>query len=116
VVMLGGVGGTGALVAGYVVLYVAYGLVWGSNVASVNASIQPRLRDTAFAIMNLLMMASVFIVGSVHNRMVAAGLSFRTVFMVCGSIGAIGGVMLLAYSFSRHFARSRPMAAREQEG
>ena len=110
VVWMGMAQGVAALVVGFASLYVSYGLIWGSNVATINGCIEPRLRDSAFAIMNVLLMASVFGVGGVHNRMLNAGWTFPSVFMFCGAIGSSAGVMLIAYSFSRHFLRSRKAA------
>lgn len=94
-VVLMGLSGSGLfLVIGYVLFYLGQGMVWGANSASVNAGVDPRLRDSAFALMNIFMMVAVFGTGIVHNRLLTAGLSLRMLFVLCGVLAVCGGITL----------------------
>ncbi|MHB0935321.1 MAG: MFS transporter [Armatimonadota bacterium] len=86
----------------YVAYFLGMGFVWGSNSPALNASVSPRLRDSAFALMMVPAQLAVFLVGIIHNRMLHAGLSLPEVFRWCGIIAALGGgLVLIVYSFTR---------------
>lgn len=94
----------GWLAAAFVAFYLPHGVVWGSNLAAVNAVVAPRLRDAAFAIMSVVMLGAQFGAGVVHNRMVNAQIALGDIFLWCGAIVVVSGGALLAYSFSAHAA------------
>lgn len=94
----------------YVAYFLGMGCIWGSNSPAVNASVAPRLRDSAFAVMMVPSLLAVFLVGIIHNRLLAAHFTLPQVFHVCGLIGiTCGGLVLIVYSFTRH-ARQGGMA------
>jgi len=96
-----------ALKTAYVAYFIGMGCIWGSNSPAVNASVSPRLRDSAFALMLIPAQLALFLVGIVHNRMLAAGLTLPEVFRWCGIIAALGGGMvLIVYSFIRRAPRA----------
>jgi len=104
VLSMGMVPGSGLLIAAFFVYYLCHGSVWSTNLAAVNSTVTPRLRDSAFAIMSVTMTVAIFLVGIIHNRLLAAGLPLHIVFTCCGSVAVIGGIGLIAYSCSRHLA------------
>ncbi|MFA5866178.1 MAG: MFS transporter [Phycisphaerae bacterium] len=83
------------------VFYVFWGGVWGTEIVTVHASVEPHLCDAAFGVMSVLGTVSVFMVGMAHNRMLAAGFSIPNVFLVCGIMTVIGGSTLILYSRKR---------------
>ncbi|MCK5802012.1 MAG: MFS transporter, partial [Lentisphaeria bacterium] len=72
------------LVVAYLLYHAGQGAIWGSNSAAINSVVEPRLKDSAFAFMGVLLMGAVFGAGFVHNRLVASGLALPGVFKVCG--------------------------------
>jgi len=98
----------------YFAYFMGMGCVWGSNSPALNASVSPRLRDSAFALMMVPSQLALFLVGIVHNRMLAAGLSLPELFRWCGTIAALGGgVVLIVYSFTRRIPRATAEPAGE---
>jgi len=111
VFILGLAPGPFALQAAYVAYFLGMGGVWGSNSPAVNASVPPRLRDSAFALMMVPAQLAVFLVGIIHNRMLNAGLSLPEVFRWCGFIAALGGgLVLIVYSFTRRGQQETKLA------
>jgi len=103
---LGLVPAPGALKVAYVAYFLGMGCVWGSNSPAVNASVSPRLRDSAFALMMVPAQLAVFLVGIIHNRMLNAGLTLPEVFRWCAIVAALGGgLVLIVYSFTRRGRR-----------
>ena len=102
VVWAGAATGTGSLIAAVAVFYLFHGGVWGTDVASLNAAVETHLLDSAFAIMGIASLGSVFVVGFVHNRMLNANLPLPQIFMWCGLAAVICGLALFVYSFSSH--------------
>ncbi len=101
VVALGQATGLTALVAAYFVYFLIQGSVWGSNAAAVNASVEPGLRDSAFALTSIVMSVALFGVGFVHNRLLGAGLTIQQVFSTVGFVPVAAGSVLVIYSFIR---------------
>jgi len=89
------------VIACYLLFYVFHGSVWGTEGVAINASVPPRLRDSAFAAMSLLATLALFGVGVVHNRMLAAGFGLREIFELSGACGIAGGLVIFAYSILR---------------
>jgi MFS family permease len=110
VVALGQAAGLSALVVAYFVYYLIQGTVWGSNPAAVNGSVEPNLRDSAFALTSIVMSVALFGAGFVHNRLLGAGLSIQQVFSTVGFIPVVAGVVLVIFSF----IRSRNLTAETQ--
>ncbi|MHB9025913.1 MAG: MFS transporter [Armatimonadota bacterium] len=102
VVTMGQAGSTILLVVAYFGYYLCHGLVWGSNAAAGNAAVEPRLRDSAFALMSIITYVAIFVTGFVHNRLISAGFTLPHVFLVSGLLAAAAGGALFLYSFSRH--------------
>lgn len=102
VAIIGQVGGTLPLVLGYFGFYLCHGMVWGSNSAAINASLEPRLRDSGFALMSIVAYLAIFITGFIHNRLLSAGFSLPQVFLTCGLIAVTAGAALFLYSFTAH--------------
>jgi predicted MFS family arabinose efflux permease len=96
----------GMLTGTYLLYYLTHGAVWGTNTAAVNATVRPRLRDSAFAITAIVMMFGQFLAGAMHNRLLAAGCSLPTVFVVSAAIAGGGAVLLIAYTFTAHSRRT----------
>jgi hypothetical protein len=48
----------------------------------------------------------VFFAGMLHNRLLEAGCSLPCVFVVCGVVAGLSGLLLLCYSFSGHSRRN----------
>lgn len=109
VIAMGMSGTTRALGTGFFAFYLFHGIVWASNNAAVNSCVPARMRDSAFAIANVIMTGCIFSVGVVHNRLLAAGMGLDRVFVTCGVIACVGGAALAAYSL---LARSQRTPAR----
>jgi len=102
IVGMSAVPNAGALTGTYLLYYLAHGAVWGTNAAAVNATVRPRLRDSAFAITAIVMMFGQFLAGAMHNRLLAAGCSLPTVFAISAMIAGGGAALLIAYTFTAH--------------
>lgn len=111
IVAMGLAQGHGLLIAGFFAYYLCHGSVWGTNLAAINRVVSSRLRDSAFALMSVIMTCAVFVVGIVHNRLLAAGVSLPHVFTYCGAVAFVAGLCLVGYSFSRHLAQHPTPAA-----
>lgn len=98
VVFTGMAGNIFVLICGYIFFYIGQGTVWGSNSASINAAVEARLRDSAFALMSVFMIAAVFGVGYVHNLLIRLGTSLSGVFVGCGLTAICGGMALVIFS------------------
>ncbi len=101
VAVMGRTGGPRWLVANYLAFYLAHGIIWGSNRAALNRSVRPEIRDSAFAVANIITTSAVLVAGLTHNRMLEGGMSLAGVFTTCGVIGCAGGCVLVAFSFHR---------------
>jgi MFS family permease len=101
-------GATGWLIAAYCGYYLFHGAVWGTNTAAINAAVEPRQREYAMAITTSVSTGATFAVGVVHNRLLTAGMSLPGVIHLSGAIGAVAGVVMICYSFTRFAAWSRP--------
>ena len=88
-------GGTAWLLGLLSLYYAGQGTVWGSNSTAVNAMVPPDLRDAAFALMGLVLMAALLMTGVVHHQLVRAGFSLPQVFVVCGVFGVVSGLVLI---------------------
>jgi MFS family permease len=109
IVAMSAVGSAAMLTGTYLLYYLSHGAVWGTNAAAVNATVRPRLRDSAFAITAIVMMFGQFLAGALHNRLLAAGFTLPTVFAASAAIAGGGAVVLIGYTFT---ARSRRRAER----
>jgi hypothetical protein len=94
-------GGVEPVIATFMIYFLIQGSVWGSGPAAVNTSVEPELRDSAFALTSILLSIALFGVGFVHNRLLSARLSVAQVFSVSGLIPIAGGSILVVYSFLR---------------
>ncbi len=101
VVGMGLAGDVNSLVGIFLVYFLIQGTVWGSSASAVNASVDPSMRDSAFAITSILLSVALFGVGFVHNRMLGAGLTVAQVFTLAGVIPVFTGAALVIYSFRR---------------
>lgn len=108
VFLLGSVGGVGLLVAAFCGYYIFHGIVWGTDVAAVNAAVEPRQREYVMALMTSISTGATFAAGVFHNRLLVAGLPLSSVIHFSGAIGALAGLVMLLYSFTRHADWSRP--------
>lgn len=95
VIFMGRVQTSVMLIGMYAVYFLFQGGVWGSSIPAFNASVQPRVRDSAFAVMGVVSTITLFLTGVVHNRMIHAGIALPRLFVLCG-LTAIAGGMLLA--------------------
>lgn len=95
-----------ALTTLYLLFYLVYGVIWGANMASLNASVEPRLRDAAFAIASTATVISVVLTGVVHRLLLGANVSLAALFTGCGSVGAGSGVVLVLFSWLHHQKKS----------
>lgn len=86
----------------YLLFYLSHGLVWAFALPAINVCVRPRLRDSAFALTAMFEITGVFSAGLLHNRMLERGAGLPSVFIVCGIIVGVSGLLLLAYSFSHH--------------
>ncbi len=101
VFLIGRAGGMELGVGLYFAFYLFHGGIWGTEAPAYNASVEPRLRDSAFALMNVVATVALFGAGLVHNRMLALDCSLPVVFSLCGLIGVFGGSVIAVYSFIR---------------
>ena len=69
-----------------------------SNMTSLNVSVAARYRDIAFAVGGMAAVLAVVLAGAVHRFLLGAGASLAHVFLLCGAVGTIGGVILILYS------------------
>jgi MFS family permease len=119
VIALGQAGNINLMIAVYLAYFLLQGSVWGSNAAAVNASVEPGMRDSAFAITSIVVTIALFGVGFVHNRLLGAGFTLPQVFGISGLIPAIAGTVLVLYSFrsfmrmARSLSQSRKVAELE---
>jgi hypothetical protein len=88
------------LVTGYLLFYLVYGVIWSSNMTSLNASVASSFRDIAFAIGGMATVIAVVLAGAVHRLLLGAGVSLPHAFLICGLIGASGGTALAIYSIT----------------
>ena len=101
VMTMGHMTSTTSVATNYVLYYLAYMVIWSANMAALNAAVDPEFRDSGFAIGTACMTLAVVITGTVHNLMIAAGISLPNLFTICGAAGATGGLALVIYSFAR---------------
>ncbi len=94
VVCMGYAQGMAILVLCYVLYYLVYGAVWGSNLAALNANVTPQYRDIAITLG--ISGTTVFnaIASVAQNRMLEGGASLAQVFLVCGLLGGFAGAVL----------------------
>lgn len=85
----------------YLLFYVFHGVVWCCALPAVDAGIEPRTRDSAFAVTCMAEIGAVFLVGVVHNRLLSIGMSLPFVFECCGTVCALSGMALFMYSLRR---------------
>lgn len=97
-VTMGVITSKGSLMVLYPLFYVFHGAVWAGNSASVNAVVEPRLREVAFILMSTFANVALLIVGLIHNRLAEQGVSLRTIFVLCGSVALFSGLMLTLYA------------------
>lgn len=97
-VTMGVITSKGSLMVLYPLFYVFHGAVWAGNSASVNAVVEPRLREVAFILMSTFANVALLIVGLIHNSLAEQGVSLRTIFVLCGSVALFSGVMLTLYA------------------
>ncbi|HOF39353.1 MAG TPA: MFS transporter [Candidatus Hydrogenedentes bacterium] len=90
----------------YLVFYLSHGFVWAFALPAINVCVRPRLRDSAFALTAMFEILGVFFAGMLHNRLLEAGCSLPCVFVVCGVVAGLSGLLLLCYSFSGHSRRN----------
>lgn len=105
--------GTLWFVAAYVSYFLVWGIVMASNCVTVASTVEPRLVDSAFAIIGVASLASTFLVGIAHNRLVGADLPLSQVFILCGLMAAAAGLSLLIYSLTRHSMKRPPDGSSE---
>lgn len=86
-----------AMVASYLFYYLAYGVIWSSNLATVNRSVRADLREAAFAVSTAGATVGVLLVGALHNRLLAAGMTLPNLFVLCGAAAAAAGAILILY-------------------
>ncbi|HOD51392.1 MAG TPA: MFS transporter [Candidatus Hydrogenedentes bacterium] len=86
----------------YLLFYTSHGLVWAFALPAINVCVRPRLRDSAFTLTAVFEIVGVFFAGLLHNRLIEMGGSLALVFIVCGTIVCLSGVLLLGYSYSAH--------------
>ena len=101
VMTMGHMTSTTSVATNYVLYYLAYMVIWSANMAALNAAVDPEFRDSGFAIGTACMTLAVVTTGTVHNRMISAGVSLPNLFTICGAAGATGGLALVIYSFAR---------------
>ncbi len=110
VIVAMGLARTAAGAAGlYLAFYVFQGIVWSSNSASINAAVEPRLRDAAFAVLSLVANGALVLIGTMHKHLIAAGASLRQVFIICGCAGCLAGLSVMGFSFRRRLRSSAPL-------
>ena len=97
-ITMGVITSKGSLMWLYPLFYVFHGAVWAGNSASVNAVVAPRLREVAFILMSTFANVALLFVGLIHNRLAEQGVSLRTIFVLCGSVALVSGVMLTLYA------------------
>ncbi len=98
VVAMGYCGNRGLLWGDYAGYYLGYGVIWAANLAALNRVVPPAYREIAFALGYLGVTLSVFGVGAVHTALLSAGWSLPALFVLCGGIGAAGGLVLIVSS------------------
>ncbi len=104
-----------SLIGIFLLYFLIQGTVWGSSASAVNASVEPAMRDSAFAITSILLSIALFGVGFVHNRMLSAGLTVAQVFTFAGVIPVFTGAGLVIYSLRRKQVKMAPSLAKHTD-
>ena len=97
--------GPRSVAALYLSFYLCHGLVWAAAFPSINKSVSPRLRDSAFAITCMVEMGAVSAAGAVHHLLLLKVCALPFVFTLCALVTAAAGLALLIYSFTAHSRR-----------
>jgi len=108
VVTMGHAVHTGGFIASYACYFLFQGIVWGTSIPAINAAVHPRVRDSAFAVLGVISTVMLFLMGSIHNRMLHAGISLPHVFVICGCGAIVGGLLMGIISLLKPPRMHRP--------
>jgi Major Facilitator Superfamily len=89
----------------YLLFYLFHGTVWAAALPAVSTCVRPRLRDSAFALALMAEIAAIFSQGLLASVLLGRDFALSTVFLVCGTVTAVGGTALVLYSLTTHATR-----------